>query len=1091
MRMIKLVYRVSLFILLLIMICPFEVYGTNPPEGEEALFTTSIAPDALIVLDLSGSMDWNPKGGSQIYGSSNCAADTVNCTGSGCSGGFCGSPRTNCNTDCSRLAIAKRAIFNLLDDNNNGTINSADETSLNVRVGYMRFYGCSSDDTSSSYTSGCITLKRAIGTKYSLIYCSSSTSCSITSGSTASNCVNGESASGGTPLASALRKAKIYLDAHKANDSARDCRKKFVILVTDGADTFACSGSGYECQEHMYKRRREVVARAKELADAGYKVFIIGFGADMPDYLENTLNWMAYFGGTDNPNQANSGDTSAITPVTPGTCSADSSPQAATCYDSSHPGGFSQSNFRALSNDPGYAYLSGYAFLAANANELSEALKTAMNMIRQANYAFSQASVQSSRTADENYLYEGSFEPDDNDPFWKGHLRKYQILNDGSVASTYMYDGGEVLQQRESRKRNIFTYKGGNLVHFTRCIPLVSDCTQSPYCDDYDNSLMMATCVNNITKDDLGVTDETEKNNIIGYIRGHSTYNPERSGSSTNTWKLGDVFRSSPITIGTPSVYYEDIRDRSSYSVTCQEGGDCSTSTTRTVNAFGHHRCIHCRSSSNYKRVIVAGANDGQLHAFRTSDMTEVWSFIPPNLLTKLKNMTHTSHPTSKTHQYFVDGPVTVADVWLGSGTGETKESGSWKTILIFGLGRGSISYSWSSSPHCDSGISGTYSESYPYYCGYHALDVSNSLSPRYLWHINFENPTKRASQAPYLGDSWSKMMIGRVALYQGGTVIEKWVGFIGAGYNAGDCAGGGGCDLRGKGFFVIDLSNGQILWSYTRGDNSSMNYSIAATPAIVDTDNDGFIDTVYAGDLGGNMWRFKLCRRMDLPDCGLPGSGVSKVWTGGKFYASSTGQIRPIFTSAAVARDNMGNLWVYWGTGDKTDPTAANAQERFFGVKDDLSSTYTFSDLQNLTSSTQTYSPSSGKVGFALNLAGNGEKVLADPTVFGGVVYFTTYVPAAGGNPCEQGGDAYLYALKYTTGGGALSSGERRMWVGTGIASAPILSLPPGSGGTPDLYVTTSGGGGVSASTKRVDMTPPGVSCRTNLLYWKDKRIE
>ena len=28
------------------------------------------------------------------------------------------------------------------------------------------------------------------------------------------------------------------------------------------------------------------------------------------------------------------------------------------------------------------------------------------------------------------------------------------------------------------------------------------------------------------------------------------------------------------------------------------------------------------------------------------------------------------------------------------------------------------------------------------------------------------------------------------------------------------------------------------------------------------------------------------------------------------------------------MAKDNEGNFWVYWGTGDKTDPTGANAQE-------------------------------------------------------------------------------------------------------------------------------------------------------------------
>ena len=62
-------------------------------------------------------------------------------------------------------------------------------------------------------------------------------------------------------------------------------------------------------------------------------------------------------------------------------------------------------------------------------------------------------------------------------------------------------------------------------------------------------------------------------------------------------------------------------------------------------------------------RIVVAGANDGQLHAFRTSDGAEVWSFIPPNFLHKLKNIAHKVHPTGLSHQYFVDGPVSVAAV--------------------------------------------------------------------------------------------------------------------------------------------------------------------------------------------------------------------------------------------------------------------------------------------------------------------------------------------------------------------------------------------------------------------------------------------
>jgi Tfp pilus tip-associated adhesin PilY1 len=991
--------------------------AVTPPDGEEALFTTSTSPDALIVLDLSGSMAWNPAGGSNIWGSSTC------------SGTFYSSSGTGHNVNCSRLAIAKRAMFNVLDDNNDGTINSSDEGSLGVRIGYMRYYDCSSDDTGGSYTSGCnqipgssSTSRRYIGSKYSQIYCNSSTSCTI--GSTGSYAVGGESASGGTPIGSALNEAKLYLDAHKAADAAKVCRQKFVIFITDGSDTFSCSGSGAECDGGRYKGRREAVARAKVLADAGYKVFVIGFGATMPDYLENTLNWMAYHGGTDNPNAANTGSTSGFTPGTPGACTTASDAASATCYDSANPSGVTTSNFKANSNDPGYAALSGYAFLAADADQLAAAMKTAINLIREATYSFSQASVQSSRTTDENFIYEGSFQPVTDDPFWLGHLRKFQISANGSVGAE-VWDAGNVLQATSASSRNMLTCKAGAMASFTT-----------------------------VTAADLDVASTTVRDQVVGYFRGDPAYNQEN-------WKLGDVFRSTPITVGTPSIFFEDVRDAG--------------------NAFATHRSSNVRSSANGNRLIVAGANDGQFHAFKTSDGAEAWSFIPPSMLTKLKNIYHTTHPTALTHQYFVDGPVTVADAWLGIGDGTGKAASDWKTILVFGLGRGSVDRLWSSSSSCATGFGGTYAVGRPYFCGYYALDITNSLSPDLagISGSRWLTISPSASQAPYLGDSWSKMMIGRVRINVGGAEREKWVGVIGGGYNAGDCTGGS-CDTRGKGIYVIDLRDGTVLWSYTRADNAGMNYSIPAQPSIVDTDNDGFIDTVYIGDIGGNMWRLKFCRSSDMPSCGTAN------WSGGRFFASSTGKI---YTGAAVAK---GSIWVSWGTGDKTDPTAVS-QESFFVVRDDeRTNTYTISDIVDVTATGQTFDPvTSSSAGYRIQLSSAGEKILAEPTIFGGVVYFTTYTPPSGTDPCAQGGTAKLFGLNFKTGAGAMTGDVRSITVGTGIPSAPVISLKPDGSATPDLYVTTSGGGGTGGATQRVNFNPPGPINRTNMLYWRDQRIQ
>jgi len=1023
------------FLMAAMMVCVICFWGglsRADDTDEEALFSSSLSPDALILLDLSGSMNWSPAGTDYIYGNSIACTPSDYCaTGWSlipCYGGFCKSSKTNCSTDCSRLAIAKRAIFSLLDDNGDNIINSSDETSLNVRIGYMRFVDASADETSLNYSSGFNKLMNAIGVKYSNIFCAKTSSCTLSSTCTTGNCINSAYANGGTPLASALAEAKLYLDYHKSQDGlAGACRQKFVVLITDGADTFACSGNGTETQADMYKRRRATVAMVKALADAGYRVFVIGFGANMPDFLENTLNWMAYFGGTDNPLVANAGDTTALNPSGITLTSCANSTTTGTCDGSS-------TACYATSNDPGALPLSGYAFIATNADEIAAQLKAAFSIIREANYSFSQASVQLNRTQDENFIYEGSIQPRSNDPFWFGHLKKYAINADGSRGAE-LWDAGNVLVSTPAASRSIKTYlSGSSLIDFN---------------------------TTNVSIANLGVSTAAQQNLVIGFFRGETAYNIEN-------WKLGDIFRSKPITVGTPSTFFEDTRD--------------------TNNAFVSFRSSHQRNSDPYTgRIVVVGANDGQLHAFRTSDGSETWSFIPPSLLRRLQLIAHNTHPTSLTHQSYVDGPVTVADAWVPAtfNSGTAKSANDWRTHLIFGLGQGaghgSLSTLWSSSSTCTGAFSETFSSSYPNYCGYYCLDVTATENPTvcgYASGSRWLTFSVSSAAAPYLGAPWSAPMVGRIK--DGG--VEKWVAIIGGGYPS------SGATNSGKGLFVFDLRNGSLLWSYTKAQNSNLNYAMPAPPAIADTDSDGFIDTVYIGDINNNMWRFKFCRSADGDSC------TSANWTGGLFFDSTNAPIRPIYTSASVAKDAYNNVWVYWGTGDKTDPTAPNAQEKLYALKDtDFTSSWRIGDMQNLTSSGATYSGTAQ--GWYINMTGQGEKILAEPTVFGGVVYWTTYTPPSGNDPCAQGGTATLYGVNYTTGAGAIDLGGgspiRSTVIGTGIPSAPVVSMRPGSEGTSDLYVTASGGGGTPAETFRVNFNPRGLSSKTNIIYWKDQRIE
>lgn len=1074
--MIMLKKNIALLLIVAIGFC----LSVDAHAQDESTFV-SVAPDALILLDVTGSMAWNPAGENEVYGSSSCEPDTTNCAGSGCTGGYCSSSKTNCSTNCSRIEIAKRAIFGILDDDNNGTINAQDSNSLAVRIGYMTF---GDNDTAGDYSSGNIRLRREIspmgstgtGTAYQLTYCGNSTSCTISSSCGTSPCVVNQGASGGTPLTNALKEATSYLDAHKDKDkAAKECRSKFVILISDGADTYYCGGNGAECQSHMYKRRRSVVAAAKQLADAGYKIFVIGFGASMPAYLSNTLNWMAYYGGTDAPdvNSGNASDYSlplgcdseadpAVTapccimatnptacfPSGISECSTDATTATADCFSGGS--GVPTGHFQAASNDPGYLPLSGYAFLASNTNELTTALRVAMAEIRSATYSFTKASIQAIRTVDENFMYVATFTPlmtPNNDSFWPGYLKRYQINPDGSIATGADWDAGGILSGRSAATRNVYTLKSGSVTAFN---------------------------TSNITVADLGITGgtaatrETQRLLTINFIRGG-----EQSGSNAG-WKLGDIFHSNPITVGTPSSFFYDSIDQGA------------------PKAFETFRAANPRSTANGKRLIVAGANLGQFHVFRAANAgdgggEELWSFVPPNVLHRLSPIAHATHPTSCTHQYFVDGPTSVYDVWLGSGSGTAKSSADWKTLLVMSEGRGGMSKVWSGSSSCDSDFSDYYSAATSNYCGYYAFDVTDTIAstPVYKWRVGGASALSQTAGS-HLGQPWSKMTLDRVVV----SGNEKWIGMMGGGYSGTDCRTGGTCDTRGKGFYVVDVSDGSVLWTYTHsgpGDvvDGDMDYDLAGSPALIDYDNDGFIDTAYAADIGGNVWRFKFCLKTNGASC------TTGSWTGGKLFASASGNIRPIYTRPLVSRDKSGNVWVYFGTGDATDPTAPNAQEKFYAVKDvDRNSTYTLSNLKNIT--TGTYSPTDTQNGWYINITGGGEKILGDPSMYYGMLFFTSYTPSNATNVCEKAGDAKVYAVDYITGGGLWTGGARAETFGVGVPSGIQGTFGPD--GTLGLYGVTSGGSGNTdpPGPKQIDL-PPGFEQpnMTNLQYWLDRRVQ
>lgn len=1004
-----------------------------------------IQPDALIVLDLSGSMMWTPAGATMYISSTqSCGQNVAYYPNSGtghtkactidpygtvpkyadatCVGPFYTNSGSGHTTDCSRVAIAKRAIFNVLDDDNSGAINSDDETSLGLRFGFMRFTNCSSSGSdATNYNTGCNQLVNGLGTSYNTIWTS----------------VNSQTANGGTHLAAALNEARIYLSDNKSQDNAADCRQKFVILITDGADTYACSGSGSEDQQTQYKRRRETVAKAKALADAGYKVFVVGFGADMPHWLRNTLNWAARYGGTKNSSTSQSGDPSAYNPSSVTSCQNSSTTHHNVEGDGDH--------YYATSADPGEISLTGYAFLAASADDLSTSIKAIAKYIAQLmkesiSYVAPVVPIsQMEKTSAGNRMYLGMFKPADKS-FWKGNIKKFGIATedngDISVGNILDVNGSLVMNDMNQINPNARSYwsaytdgvdveKGG-----TGALLLARNFNPNPRklhtylgtnvnLTDGSNAFKLDNVA--ITPQQLGLnpTDTNGRAQIINFIHGLDAYD----------WN-GPCGDPGP----DPG---EDIPD-----------GVTNVNRCWPLGASIHSRPLILHYSGT-NSTIFAGGNDGMLHAFDDVTGEELWAFIPTILLPKLKNL------NGSIIQFFVDGSPKVY-------VERDASDNMTKAILIFGLRRGGDHYI--------------------------ALDVTNRLSPKFLWEISpsarvYETTTYSTTDYKELGQTWSTPEIGKIkdtsapnCPGEGLGKKCKWVMFIAAGYDTNqDNIPVLSSDTKGRGVYAVDVLTGSLVWKYTRDeDPSRMTYSIPSDIAKLDINGDGRIDRLYVGDTGGNIWRF------DINDASTPAS-----WSGNIIF-NAQGKIfyPPDVTLEKDWWNCTGDLscnyeMLFFGTGDRENPKGELAHiNRLYAVKDKPAYPHnpmTEDDLKDVTEDLlqEPSTPDSTKTTILNDLKTSygwfikldqrpGEKSLSSPVLYYGVAYYTTFAPTLEGqtNICNLGpGSGIFYAIDYKTGkavfnldvtndtGGvtAIKRSDRSKVIGAAIPSGVVITFISG----------------------------------------------
>ncbi|HPX61598.1 MAG TPA: PilC/PilY family type IV pilus protein [Deltaproteobacteria bacterium] len=596
----------------------------------------------------------------------------------------------------------------------------------------------------------------------------------------------------------------------------------------------------------------------------------------------------------------------------------------------------------------------------------------------------------------------------------------------------------------------------------------------------------------------------------------------------THEWRLGDIINSTPKLVSNNRL---NIYNQSS------------------PTGYGDSTYAAFLNTSVYKNrgMAFVGGNDGMLHAFKLGVLkeldlafnkamlinstsscnaagvctpatlsdnlgSEIWSFIPSQVLPYLKYLADPSYP----HIYYVDRTPTIIDASVGLPTSPsgacatdysqcTKAAGTWRTILIGGMGIGGAVKATTNSCVAPAGcvktpVTGTG------YSSYFALDVTDPANPKYLWEFT------GSSGLTDLGYATTGPVIVRIATQSATGVPDhtkngKWFAVFASGptgpINTSLNEFKGQSDQNLK-VFIVDLASGSLI----RTIDSGLTNAFAGTlsTAAIDTDRSnqssrGFYsdDAVYIGyvqkdtTVTPNTWTKGGVLRLLTRESADPAStDTTKRWTLSTLI-SGTG---PVTTSITKSQDRKNsNLWVFFGTGRnyfKSDDALSTSQQRLYGIKEPCYSTLTrtmqtvvpggtVNDIdQNCSNAanstiTSTCTGSSTALcdqsgdtntapsatlpntmaGWVINLdqaSGNllSERMITDPIASpAGAVFFTTFKPSH--DVCQFGGETYIWAPRYDTGGvppSAAMKGKALLQVSTGaFAEISLASAFSGSG--------------------------------------------
>lgn len=782
--------------------------------------------------------------------------------------------------------------------------------------------------------------------------------------------------SGGTPLRSALAAVgDYYSTAHPwktgAKENAKEpnaelsCRQSYTILMTDGfwngsspnvgdvddpssikrvdGPSGVCfeypeRSGGSKCSAHP-DPKPYVSSASDTLADVAMQYWLTDLRPNVTNLVPTSAEDPAFWQHMTTFTVGQYSRESVLTGVTPKGTLAETVEDWALTGEA--PSGFAWPSPSASKpetfSDLVHAGINGHGgfFSAGDPQALEAGLTEALNRVQErvgtgASLAANSTRLDSGTTTYQSLYFSGK---------WTGDLRAFKVDPDsGTISTVPIWRAADELPDKDSRK-----------------IVTCSTCGTSSTLQQVDFKFA------NLSADQKAALDDEEK--LVNYLRGDSSKESPDGVYRQRDTALGDIISSQPVFVGAPNP---------------------AVFGSRTFKGSGKYASF-ASSLAGREPLLWLAANDGMVHAFKSSSGVEQFAYLPGSVILPhsydlnldgtndivpgIRDYSEIKYGSAAyPHQYYNDGELTIADVYDGS---------KWRTVLIGTTGRGVAR-------------------------SVYALDVTSPANIFLLW--------ERSAEDGIANSNWIGQIYGKPVVAQ--TDDGVWSVLLGNGYNS----------LENKAAMLqFDVFTGGMKVHTTGGSTDD---GLSQLAVYIGNNEKNISTLAWAGDMSGAVWEFDLA-------C-TSGCSATKRFQDPK--------ARPI-TAGMVAGKNpdTGDVWLFFGTGKYLSDAdlGNNGGNRWYGLivagsnnvdKDTEDGDLIERSIEKEIASTDTSlaarilekaEPNDmvGKKGWYMPLPSSAERMVTPSQFQGRLLLGVSRIPGST-DPCNPSGTGWVMVVDPFTGG-------------------------------------------------------------------------